>query len=271
MQKQIVAPLVKEIISQSNYDINLKIEDFKQLRELNTFLVSTNGSNKIKNILIFLKDEQQLDDYENENELHFPLIVFLSKMTKTFNQKIPFNLFLDASVAENFDICKTMATTGNSCGMFIKKGTDIKWDLLEDLFDFSLKYNLPIEPFEYILRHGTTRNKLPQLQYLYFNEPQTFLHFDYNGNYAFSMDDLEQAVYTGNVMSDSWEEINQKWTEKHMEEYSDFLDGHHCVSCESWRICKGVYYVNPNCSCRQLFLSIISQKNKDIDSKRKKK
>jgi hypothetical protein len=192
-------------------------------------------------------------------------------MTKTVNQKIPFKLFLDASETGNFDICKKMVAGGNSCGMFIKKGTDIKWHLLEDLFDFSIKYNLPIEPFEYLLHNRDKRNKLPQLQYLYFNDPQFFLHFDCTGNYAFSMDDLEHAIYAGNITNDNWDAINRKWAEKYMEEYSCFLDRHHCVSCESWRICKGVYYVGNQCNCRPLFLSVISRKNKEIDSKSKEK
>jgi hypothetical protein len=54
MYKQIVVPFIKEIISQSNYDINLKIEDIKQLKELDAFLVSVDELSKIKNILIFL-------------------------------------------------------------------------------------------------------------------------------------------------------------------------------------------------------------------------
>jgi hypothetical protein len=268
MYKQIVVPFVKKIISQSNYDISLKIEDVKQLKELDVFLASAEESSKIKNILVFLENESQLDDCKIEQ--HLPLIVFLSKMTKTCNQKIPFKLFLDASETGNFDACKKMATLGNSCGMFIKKDTDIKWHLLEDLFEFSIKCNLPIEPFEYILHSRDRKNKLPQLQYLYFNEPQSFLHFDCNGNYAFSIDDLEQDVYAGNITSDDWDAINRKWTGKQIEEYSCFLDGHHCVSCESWRICKGIYYVGPRCNCRPLFLSIISQKNKEVDNKRKK-
>ncbi|MCD7963752.1 MAG: hypothetical protein LUF90_09480 [Rikenellaceae bacterium] len=258
MKKTILLTYPSKFIAHlQGFDYCLKINDPRKLTEIN-FLCSNGELSPLK-ILVFIENEEELIECNKYSDL--PLIIFLSKCQNIIdNISVP--VFLNSEHKENFDACKKWNKEGGKarCGMYVKPGTKIRWDLLEDLRLFGLNNQLNIEPFQH-LTNVNFKRQMPHLQALYLNDPSHYMHVNEEGYYAFSLEAMEKKEYVGNLTDDTLVEIDKKWKKYMLEEYNYFLKDHECASCVSWRICRGLYGKGKNCECSELFISLIAEKN----------
>lgn len=248
MNNTLVIPFCEELI--------------KKLHKRSLLVETDNVSNiiRIRDIVYFnnylsgikiMRPSASLSEVEYIKEWsNIPLIFYYRNIGDLFSilskidiiRQLDVIFMLSSSAIENYSGLKILSSLKIRCGLFFDGNVDE--DLFSDLATYSFLspiQHADIEPFDYILKN-LYGNKRIEIESLYHNSPNQYLHIDEQENIALtkekliSTDFISQGIDTLNTIS--WDDlINYKM--EHF--YSHFINLDKCACCSSMKICGGFF------------------------------
>jgi len=268
MIKFIVNTFNKNIFEKiQNFPIILRISDIKNISTIN---YESNIKNVAK-VLITLDSDSPILKIENDK---IPVDVYLRKITSLIKQ-LPSNItvFLHSDLDENYLKVQKLAESGIRCGIFLNKTDEVNWDRLSKLFNYC-QYNNNlmhlIEPFNSLINYYC-KPLLYNVNSIYCNNPDEYLHINDNGDIAISLEDMYNSHFTVNINSTPFL-VDKILEQNRIKDNSFFLTRHRCSNCIGWGMCKGIFSGrNATENCRLFFKEITGYLNDQIERLAKSK
>jgi len=242
------------------------------------------GKSRNRLACVIVESDDPLADMKFPEQLqNIPLAVMavsfgrFSNLARQVNMLRGLNLrvYLPCANPENIAGLRILSSLGiHGCAMFGNGATD--WEAIADLMTYALLERTPhgsIEPFTFIASNYDPLSYL-DWGFLYFDDPERFLHLDENGRVALSHAELlKQRFIADNILelSEPAKCLAISDRQEAWREY--FIDNHPCASCDGWKICVGRFAarIPEDRGCSDFFremLSVVRQyKARKIESK----
>ncbi len=181
--------------------------------------------------------------------------------------------YLPVAEPSTYTNIQILSSLGVETGLIFNDKVD--WEKTMDLthyFLYARGQHSNIEPFNYIIHHHHS-DKFTNFDYVYFNDPENFLHINSQGKIAATQGDLQ----TENYLDTSIEQIDEVGKEEKykntLTRWQDFfLKTEGCAYCPAWRICMGKFeeQAKTDTGCQTLFGDILEAAEKFVEENENK-
>jgi hypothetical protein len=276
----LVCPFSEKLLAKLKHrKIIIYTDDFDNIQNIHKKVSESNELHAIK-----IQTKKSLSDISFHDEwANIPLAIYSCQFGKykdflrqlNIIRKLNIRIFLSSQHDFNFIGLRILSSLNLSCGLYFDE-EPFNWDSINDLMHYAIysgTQHAAIEPFDWLVSHYEP-DECTDYNFVYFNNPEKYLHINKKEQIALTAVDLLNKNYISKGIK-SLDNINDN------KKYIDFLNFRYeiliqmteCSFCPAYRICLGKFsnHVGKEDTCKTFFSDFLDaadyyySKNKTIN------